>query len=137
VLVVDASVLVLALGDDGADGDVARARLRGEELAAPELLDLEVTSVLRKQRRAGSLDDRRALLALSDLRALPIHRARHLPLLSRCWELRENLTVYDAAYVALAELLQVDLLTADRRLASAAGPRCGIEVLRPSRARRS
>jgi predicted nucleic acid-binding protein len=133
VLVVDASVLVLALGDDGADGDVARARLRGEELAAPELLDLEVTSVLRKQRSLGALDDRRARLALSDLGALPLQRAPHLPLLSRCWELRENLTVYDAAYVALAELLQVDLLTADRRLAAAPGPRCGIEVLRPSR----
>jgi predicted nucleic acid-binding protein len=57
---------------------------------------------------------------------------RTTPLLSRCWELRENLTIYDAAYVALAELLHVDLLTADGRLATAAGPRCGIEVLRPS-----
>jgi predicted nucleic acid-binding protein len=54
-------------------------------------------------------------------------------LLSRCWELRENLTIYDAAYVALAELLQADLLTADGRLAAAPGPRCGIEVLQPSR----
>jgi predicted nucleic acid-binding protein len=133
VLVVDASVLVVALADDGADGDVARARLRGEELAAPELLDLEVTSVLRKQRSAGMIDDRRALLALTDLCALPIHRAPHLPLLSRCWELRDNLTVYDAAYVALAELLQADLLTADGRLAAVPGPRCGIEVLQPGR----
>jgi predicted nucleic acid-binding protein len=132
VLVVDASVLVVALADDGVDGDGARARLRGEELAAPELLDLEVTSVLRKQRSAGLIDDRRALLALTDLRALPIHRAPHLPLLSRCWELRENLTIYDAAYVALAELLQADLLTGDSRLAAAPGPRCGIEVLQPS-----
>jgi Predicted nucleic acid-binding protein, contains PIN domain len=133
VLVVDASVLVVALADDGTDGDAARTRLRGEELAAPELLDLEVTSVLRKQRSAGLIDDRRALLALTDLRALPIQRAPHLPLLSRCWELRENLTIYDAAYVALAELLQADLLTADSRLAVAPGPRCGIEVLKPSR----
>jgi predicted nucleic acid-binding protein len=133
VLVVDASVLVVALADDGADGDAARSRLRGEELAAPELLDLEVTSVLRKQRGAGLIDDRRALLALTDLRAVPIRRAPHLPLLSRCWELRENLTIYDAAYVALAELLQADLLTADSRLAAAPGPRCGIEVLQPSR----
>jgi predicted nucleic acid-binding protein len=133
VLVVDASVLVVALADDGADGDAARARLRGEQLAAPELLDLEVTSVLRKQRSSGMLDDRRALLALTDLRALPIHRAPHLPLLSRCWELRDNLTVYDAAYVTLAELLQADLLTADRRLAETPGARCGIEVLQPGR----
>jgi predicted nucleic acid-binding protein len=133
VLVVDASVLAVALADDGTDGDAARTRLRGEELAAPELLDLEVTSVLRKHRSAGLIDDRRVLLALTDLRALPIHRAPHLPLVSRCWELRENLTVYDAAYVALAELLQVDLLTGDGRLGAAPGPRCGIEVLRPSR----
>jgi predicted nucleic acid-binding protein len=133
VLVVDASVLVVALADDGVDGDAARTRLRGEELTAPELLDLEVTSVLRKQRSAGLIDDRRALLALTDLRALPIHRAPHLPLLSRCWELRENLTIYDAAYVALAELLQADLLTADGRLAAAPGLHCGIEVLQPGR----
>jgi predicted nucleic acid-binding protein len=133
VLVVDASVLVVALADDGADGDAARSRLHGEELAAPELLDPEVTSVLRKQRSAGLIDDRRALLALTDLRAVPIQRARHVPLLSRCWELRENLTIYDAAYVALAELLQTDLLTADSRLAAAPGPRCVIEVLRPGR----
>jgi predicted nucleic acid-binding protein len=133
VLVVDASVLVVALADDGPDGDAARARLRGEELAAPELLDLEVTSVLCRQRSAGLIDDRRALFALTDLRAVPIHRAPHLPLLSRCWELRENLTIYDAAYVALAELLQADLLTADGRLAAAPGPRCRIEVLQPSR----
>jgi predicted nucleic acid-binding protein len=133
VLIADASVLVVALADDGADGDAARDRLRGEELAAPELLDLEVTSVLRKQRSAGMIDDRRALLALTDLRALPIHRAPHLPLLSRCWELRDSLTVYDAAYVTLAELLQADLLTADARLAEAPGPRCGIEVLLPGR----
>jgi predicted nucleic acid-binding protein len=133
VLVVDAGVLVVALADDGADGDAARSRLRGEELAAPELVDLEVTSVLRKQRIAGQIDDRRALLALTDLRAVPIHRASHLPLLSRCWELRENLTPYAAAYLALAELLEADLLTADARLAAAPGPRCGIEVLEPSR----
>jgi predicted nucleic acid-binding protein len=133
VLVVDASVLVVALADDGMDGDAARTRLRGEELAAPELLDLEVTSVLRKQRSAGLIDDRRALLALTDLRALPIHRAPHLPLLSRCWELRENLTMYEAAFVTLAELLQADLLTADGRLAAAPVLHCGIEVLQPGR----
>jgi predicted nucleic acid-binding protein len=132
VLVVDASVLAVALADDGADGDVARTRLRGEELAAPELLDLEVASVLRGQARAGALDSRRASLALDDLAATPIERAQHLPLLRRCWELRENLSVYDAAYVALAEALEVQLLTGDQRLARAPGPRCQIEVLRPT-----
>lgn len=129
MLVVDASVLATALADDGRDGDRARTRLRGEQLAAPELIDLEVASVLRGQMLAGSLDARRAELALIDLEAMPVRRAPHRPLLARCWQLRDNLTVYDAAYVALAEALDADLLTADRRLAKAPGPRCGIELL--------
>lgn len=132
MLVVDASVLAVALSDDGADGDAVRARLRGEDLVAPELLDLEVVSVLRGQMLAGSLDARRADLALNDLSAMPLKRAPHLPLLQRCWELRENLTTYDASYVALAEALDVLLLTGDRRLARAPGPRCQIEVLQPT-----
>jgi predicted nucleic acid-binding protein len=129
VIVVDASVLATALADDSSDGDRARARLHGEQLAAPELLDLEVASVLRGQMHAGSLDARRGDLALTDLDALPVQRAPHRPLLRRCWQLRDNLTIYDAAYVALAEALEVDLLTADRRLAKAPGPRCRIELL--------
>lgn len=129
MIVVDASVLATALADDADDGDRTRARLRGEQLAAPELLDLEVASVLRGQMRAGSLDARRADLALADLDALPIQRAPHRQLIRRCWQLRDNLTIYDAAYVALAEALDVDLLTADRRLAKAPGPRCRIELL--------
>lgn len=133
MLVVDASVLAVALGDDGPDGDRARDRLRGEDLAAPELLDLEVASVLRRQVGVGALDARRATLALADLVAVPVRRASHHRLLSRCWELRENLTIYDAAYVALAEALQVALLTGDSRLAGAPGPRCSIEVLPQTR----
>jgi predicted nucleic acid-binding protein len=132
VLVVDASVLAVALADDGPDGDQARARLRGERLSAPELVDLEVASVLRRQAAAGAVDNRRAALALADLAALPLQRAPHRALLTRCWELRENLTIYDAAYVALAEALGVDLLTGDRRLGRAPGPRCRIEVLMPA-----
>jgi len=132
VLVVDASVVATALADDGPHGDAARTRLRGELLVAPELLDLEVASVLRRQRAAQALEERRARLALDDLQAMPLRRAPHRPLLDRCWELRGNLTVYDAAYVALAELLQAGLLTADRRLARSPGPRCAIEVLTPS-----
>lgn len=132
VLVVDASVLVVALADDGADGDHARARLRGERLAVPELADLEVASVLHRQLLAGTVDARRAGLALDDLAALPAQRAPHRPLLARCWELRNNLTVYDAAYVALAEAMQAPLLTGDQRLAQAPGPRCHIEVLQPA-----
>jgi predicted nucleic acid-binding protein len=130
VIAVDASVVAVALADDGHDGDHARARLRGERLTAPELVDLEVTSVWRRQVREGAIDARRAALALADLAALPLQRASHRPLLARCWELRDNLTIYDASYVALAEALDVTLLTGDGRLARATGPRCHIEVLR-------
>jgi len=130
VLVVDASVLVVALADDGAAGDVAREALHSQRLAAPELIDLEVLSVLRRHVTTGGVDLRRAELALTDLRDLPLSRAAHAPLLPRCWELRANLTAYDASYVALAEALDVPLVTADRRLAAAPGPRCRITVLR-------
>jgi len=129
VLVVDASVLATALADDGTDGDIARGRLRGQELAAPELIDLEVVSVLRRQLSVGRLDARRAGLALDDLLELPIRRVSHRALLRRCWQLRDNLSVYDAAYVALAEALDAPLLTADARLAKAPGVGCAIEVL--------
>jgi len=132
VLVVDASVLVVALADDGPDGDAARQRLRGERIVVPELADLEVASILRRHLRAGSLDERRTRLALGDLRDLPVQRAPHRPLLDRAWELRGSLTVYDAVYVALAEALDAVLLTGDRRLRRAPGPRCSVEVLVPS-----
>jgi len=132
VLVVDASVLVVALADDGPQGKAARARLRDEDLTAPELVDLEVASVLRRQHRAGLLDHGRAALALEDLGGLPLLRATHSPLLARCWELRDSLTPYDAVYVALAEAWGAPLLTGDSRLARAHGPRCAIETLRPA-----
>jgi predicted nucleic acid-binding protein len=130
VIVVDASVLAVALADDGVAGDRARTLLRGEALAAPELVDLEVLSVVRKQRAIGALDDRRAKLALRDLIELPLERAPHAPLVDRCWELRDNLTAYDATYVALAEALGVNLLTADQRIAGAPGVRCPVTVFR-------
>lgn len=130
MLVVDASVLAVALSDDGHEGDRTRARLHGEQLAAPELIDLEVASVLRGRLAGGYLDSRRAGLALVDLIDVPVQRAPHRPLLARCWALRSNLTVYDAAYVALAEALDADLITGDKRLASAPGLHCHIETLR-------
>lgn len=130
MIVVDASALAPSLADDGPDGDTARARLRGESIIAPELIDLETTSVIRRQLQAGHLHPRRARLALADLVELPLRRAPHRPLLARCWDLRDNLTVYDAAYVALAEGLELVLLTADIRMANAAGPRCEIELLK-------
>lgn len=129
MLVVDASVLATALADDGADGDTARGYLRTQELAAPELIDLEVASVLRRQWSIAKLDLRRAQMALEDLFDLPMLRAPHRPLLGRCWELRDNLSVYDAAYVALAEALDTSLLTADSRLAKAPGINCAVEVV--------
>lgn len=130
MIVVDASVVASALADDGADGERARERLGGERLFAPELLDLEVASVWRRAVHAGALDARRARLALADLAALPVSRAPHVPFLGRVWELRENLTPYDAAYVSLAEALGVTLLTGDRRLADAPGVGCAVEVVR-------
>lgn len=133
MIVVDASILAVALGDDGRDGDLARARLRGERLIAPELVDLEVASVWRRQIGRGTMDTRRAELALADLAILPLRRAQHRFLLGRCWELRDNVTIYDASYVALAEALNLVLLTADARLTRAAGPRCHIELLRAVR----
>ncbi len=132
VIVVDASVVVVALTDDGTDGDDARARLRGEHLSFPELADVEVASVLRRQVAAKKIDNRRAELALRDLVAMPAQRAPHRQLLGRCWQLRDNLTMYDALYVALAEAMQVTLVTADGRLARAHGPQCTIEWLKPA-----
>lgn len=92
---------------------------------APEIIDLEVTSVWRRT----LTDERRAALALADLADIPLQRAQHLPLLARCSELRHNLTAYDACYVALAEALEVPLLTADRRLTRASGIRCEVETI--------
>jgi predicted nucleic acid-binding protein len=129
IVVVDASVLAPALADDGIEGGRARERLRGRELAAPALVDLEVASVIRRAHRAGALDEHRAKAALADLVDLPMGRAPHGPLLGRIWALRENLTVYDAAYVALAEALEVPLLTADRALAATPGARCSVELV--------
>jgi predicted nucleic acid-binding protein len=127
--VVDASVIVPALAGDNDDGDQARRRLRGETLYAPGILDLEVVSVIRRLLGSGELDERRASLALGDLYDLDLRRVGHRPLLPRVWELRHTVTPYDAVYVALAEAIGAVLVTADRRLAAAPGPRCVIEVL--------
>ena len=129
MIVVDAGVLVVALADDGDDGDVARARLHGESLVGPHLLDVEVVAAWRRLAAAGRLDGRRADLARTDLQQLPLRRVAHGPLLERCWELRDDLTTYDALYIALAEALDTVLLTTDGRVAGAPGPRCQIEVL--------
>jgi predicted nucleic acid-binding protein len=129
LIVVDASALAAALADDDTDGDVARKRLEGEQLAAPEVIDLEIASMLRRQCRVGAISLQRALTVLADLQTMRLSRRSHVPLLDRIWELRENVTPYDAAYVALAEDLGATLVTADARLDRAPGPRCAIEVL--------
>jgi predicted nucleic acid-binding protein len=132
VIVVDASALIVALVDTGEEGDTARRRLSTEDLAAPELIDLEVASVLRRLVSQARLSETRAENALTDLMDLPLVRSPHLLLLTRCWELRHNVSIYDAAYVALAEALQAPLVTGDARLSRASGPRCSIELLTPS-----
>jgi predicted nucleic acid-binding protein len=129
VLVADASVLAPVVGDDGPDGHRFRSRLRGEAIAGPDLLRLEVTSVLRRQLRAGRLTVDQATAAVNDVLDLPIRVFPTAPLLARAWDFRDNLSVYDACYVALAEALDTLLLTADRRLATAPRIRCPIEVL--------
>jgi predicted nucleic acid-binding protein len=129
LIIVDASVIAPALADDNVDGERARSRLRGEQLMAPEVFDLEVVSVIRMAFLGGTLNRRRARLALADLVDLDLERVSHRPMLTRIWELCQNLTPYDAAYVALAEIIDATLVTADRRLSLAPGPRCTIEYL--------
>jgi predicted nucleic acid-binding protein len=129
VIVIDASVLVNVLGDDGDDGRRARQAVVGRELAAPELIDVEVASVLRRHWRAKTITARRFAAAADDLTDLPLVRYPALPFLPRVYQLRANVSAYDAVYVALAEHLDCPLLTADRRLAAAPGPRCAFTVL--------
>jgi predicted nucleic acid-binding protein len=129
VIVVDTSALIAALMDDGRDGDVARAELGGQALAAPELIDVEALSVIRRLSSVGQITLRRAERAIEDLTDLPLRRVPHRALLPRCWELRNDLTPYDAAYVALAEMLACRLLTADRRIARSPGLRCAVRLV--------
>lgn len=128
MIVVDASVLAVALGDDGHDGSAARAALAGKTLVAPELIDLEVVSVWRRQVAAGQMSPQRAESAVAELMAIPIRRMSHRPFMNRCWELRHTVTVYDAAYVAVAEAFDVPLLTADAKLSRAPGLRCRVDI---------
>jgi predicted nucleic acid-binding protein len=126
VLVTDAGVWVRALVDEG-PGDPIRNRLAAEPVvAAPALIDLEFTNVLRGLLRKGSIALREAELALAEFLQAPIQRYTHESLVPRVWHLRQNLTAYDAAYVALAEALGVDLLTIDRGIRGASGIRCRV-----------
>lgn len=127
MIVVDASV-VLDLLVRPPDVETVEQRLF-EEAAwnAPHLIDLEVAQVLRRWVRAGRLEADRAKRSLDLLDDLPIHRWPHRHLLSRIWDLRENLTAYDGAYAALAEALECPLVTRDVRLAGVPGIRARVE----------
>lgn len=132
MIVVDASVVANALADDGDEGDLARQRLiDGSELAAPDLVDVETVSVLRRRWLAGDLTARRFSTAVDDLADLAMTRLPSLPLMRRAYELRANVTASDATYIALAEHLGWTLLTADGRLARAPRIRCTVEVIGP------
>ncbi|MGY2078200.1 type II toxin-antitoxin system VapC family toxin [Blastococcus sp. SYSU DS0828] len=127
-VVVDASVLAAALIDGGPDGSWARAGLRGEDLAAPAHVYVEVSNVLRRAVLAGRLGADVGALAHRDLVELPLTCFPFEPLADRVWELHAGVTAYDAAYVALAEALDAPLWTLDRRLAAASGPRCTFQL---------
>ncbi|HUK70845.1 MAG TPA: type II toxin-antitoxin system VapC family toxin [Streptosporangiaceae bacterium] len=130
MIVVDASVLANVIGDDGPDGQRARREVRAAvDLAAPDLVDPETVAVLRKRWLAGTIPDDRFAAAVRDLEDLDLDRYPALRFMRRAWELRANVTPYDAAYVALAEVLGCELWTADQRLAKAPGPQCTIRVL--------
>lgn len=129
MIVVDASVVANAIADDGPDGAAARDALRGQDLSAPDLLDVEVLAVLRKRWLNGDLSDDRLGAAIDDLLDLPIQRQPMTRLIPRAHELRSNVTPYDAVYVALAEALDCALVTADRRLAAAPGVRAEVEIV--------
>ncbi|GAA0608965.1 type II toxin-antitoxin system ribonuclease VapC1 [Sporichthya brevicatena] len=127
-VVVDASVVVAALIDSGPTGTWADALLDGDDLAAPHLMQVEAANILRRCEITGAVEKDTAVLAHADLLALRVARFPYDPFADRVWELRHNLTAYDALYVAVAEALGADLATLDRRLASATGPRCGFLV---------
>jgi predicted nucleic acid-binding protein len=129
MIVVDASALLEALLRTPAAQAVERWLFDPEQtLHAPHLLDVEVAQVIRRYAANGEIDGDRGRAALADLADLPLHRYPHDFLLLRVWDLRDNLTAYDAVYVALAEALDAPLLTRDRRLAAAAGHHARIEL---------
>jgi predicted nucleic acid-binding protein len=131
VIVVDASVVVAGLLVAGPDGDAARHLLSREDMHAPHLLDVEVTSAIRRWTLRGLLDSADAQSSIADLRELAVARHAHEALLGRVLELRDSLSAYDASYVALAELMDAPLATVDRRLARASGLRCPVVVPAP------
>ena len=124
-IVADASVVVAALVDSGPDGTWADELLHSDHLGAPHLMPAEVANLLRRAVLAGKISDDTAALAHADLLALRVELFPYEPFAERVWDLRTNVTAYDAWYVALAETLGAKLATLDTRLSRATGPRCG------------
>jgi predicted nucleic acid-binding protein len=130
LIVLDASAAVEVVLQSAVGAACTERLLAPEEsLHAPHLLDVEVTQVLRRYVRQGDLTAARAREALADLADLPLARYPHDLLLPRAWELRDNLTAYDAVYVALAELLGATLVTRDARIRSAPRHRARVDVI--------
>lgn len=126
--VCDASALVALLLDDGPDGRWAVGQLSGTRLLAPQLVMFEVSNIIRRQELAGVVSADQAVQAHSDLLDLSIEQWPYELLGSRVWELRSNLSGYDASYVAVAELANAPLITLDRRIGRAPGLRCEVKV---------
>ena len=125
-VVLDASAIVALLADAGPAGDWVTASISGALLAAPELALFEAANIFRRQMLFGALDQTQATLAHQDLVDLSLELWPYAPLAARTWELRDNLTIYDGSYVALAEMLNTSVITLDIKLFDAAGPRCPI-----------
>lgn len=133
MIVLDASVLANVVGDDGPEGEAARKVMATEhEVALPDLADVETVAVLRRRWLARDLTDRRFAAAVDDLLDLPFRRVPSRTLMRRAYELRADVSAYDSAYVALAEALDCELVTADARLSRAPGLRCAVRLLRPA-----
>jgi len=130
VIVIDASVVIEVLLHTSTGRSVEeRLFAVGESLHAPHLIDLEVAHVMRRLAAAQELSSVGGKKRLSAMADFPLVRYRHDLFLARIWELRHNLSAYDAAYVALAEALAAPLVTRDQRLAKARGHRAKVEVV--------
>ncbi|MGB8386732.1 type II toxin-antitoxin system VapC family toxin [Mycobacterium sp.] len=125
-VVCDASAVAAALLDSGSDGQWATARLTDADLFAPTLLPYECTNVIRRAELSGAISTDQAAQAHADLLDLTVDLWPHDVLASRMWELRANLSSYDAAYVALAEILAAPLVTLDKRIRRAPGITCSV-----------
>lgn len=127
-LVVDASLVVSALVDGGNTGSWAESLLAGEPLSAPHLMPVEAANILRRAAATGEISADVAAMAHADLLDMRVELFPYGPFAPRVWELRDNLTSYDAWYVALAEFLGSRVATLDLKLERATGPRCGFET---------